>query len=273
MDDIDLLAAPDHLPLLRAALLDLGFRHPDRHVDLAERDGLMLDLHDDVVNSGRVTLRRFGGWMAAASIWEDRCQIEAEGVRLPSMSHRDMALYTSLHALRHGYSRLTWFVDLALLLRGEEEVEWEPLLERAREFRLERPLQYCLHSLSRLPEFAPAEPVREWIESFQLTRLEELVLSRALRDRGAGEWGDLLWSFNVSGIWRRSLFLLQTAFPGPEVLLQVFPFLPRPLAVLAYALRVAPAPLPGRRAAERSAAALEVIPCRWTARPAGERRT
>ena len=62
-----------------AALPDLGFRHPDRHLDLAERDRLMLYLHDDVVNSGRVTLCRFGGGMVAGSFWGDRCEVEAEG--------------------------------------------------------------------------------------------------------------------------------------------------------------------------------------------------
>jgi len=63
-------------------------------------------------------------------------------------------------------------------------------------------------------------------------------MERAFVDRGLGEWGDLLWSFSVASRWRQCLFVIETVFPKPSVLLQVFPRLPRPLLPLAYPLRI-----------------------------------
>ena len=236
MDDIDLLASPAKLPELRAHLLEMGFHSPERHPDIVGKGALQLDLHEDVVNSARVGARRLGGWMPLEAVWEERRTVEIDGVVIETLGLHDMVLYTCLHALRHGYSRLTWFIDLRYLLR--EVNEWDILFDRGRRFRLSRPLFYCLEYLRTRTGYRLPAPAQRWMVGFRFATGEGFVLTRALRDRDKGEWGDLLWSDNVSGIWRRSLFLLQTAFPGPEVLLQVFPHVPRSLFPLAYPLRI-----------------------------------
>ena len=70
-----------------------------------------------------------------------------------------------------------------------------------------------------------------------LSKVEAWLLQRAFAGRRDGELGDVLWSFNVEGLLQRLQFLAQTYFPQPSVMLQVFPFLPKPLFPLAYGLR------------------------------------
>jgi hypothetical protein len=70
---------------------------------------------------------------------------------------------------------------------------------------------------------------------------------RAFAGGRRSELGDVLWSFNVDGRLRRLQFLSQTFFPQPSVLLQVFPFLPKPLFPLAYGLRLGQLVLRGGR--------------------------
>ena len=60
-------------------------------------------------------------------------------------------LYTSVHALRHGYSRFTWFLDMHFLLR--ENICWDSLLAKAQDYNLQR-----LWCTNRLPEGYPVVP-------------------------------------------------------------------------------------------------------------------
>jgi len=139
-----------------------------------------------------------------------------------------------VHALRHSYRRLAWFADLRLLI--DQDLDWPFLFARARSGGLERPLAYGLKFLQQR-ELLPVH-LLSWLEDCRLSGLELWLLQRAFADRRSGELGDLLWSLNVAGGIRRLQFLLQTYFPQPSVLLQVFPFLPRFLFPLAYGLRL-----------------------------------
>ena len=236
MDDVDLLAPPGGLRQLRAELRDLGFSNSPRHEDLMVRGSTVFDLHDDVVNCARISTRRHAGWMDERAVWERSMVSTVEGIKILTLCHEDTVLYTVLHALRHGYSRITWFFDLHFLL--QESINWEALMSRARGFHLARPLLYCLYFARRQLSFELPPSADEWVESFAFRPGEKVIMRRALEDRGEGEWGDLLWSFNVTGQTARLLFLAQTLFPTPAVLLQVFPYIPRILFPLAYPLRV-----------------------------------
>ena len=143
-------------------------------------------------------------------------------------------LYTAEHALRHSYRRLSWFADLRLLI--DADLDWEYLLAAARAGGLERPLAYGLRFLAwrgSLPT-----PLEVWLTGCELSGVEAWLLQRAFVDRHGGELGDLLWSFNIESWYQRLQFLAQTYFPRPAVLLQVYPFLPKPLFPRAYGLRL-----------------------------------
>ena len=236
MDDVDLLARPGTLAAVAAAVARLGFAPVPRHPTLLSGNGLLIDLHEDPLNSNRIGGRRLGGHLDPADVWRTRSWRRLEGFPVPVMSANDEILYTAAHALRHSYRRLTWFIDLEAQLRLV--MDWGSIQERARACRLERPLLHGMRLLQGdlgrpLPPRAAA-----WLAASPPPRWEAVVASWAFRDRPAGTWGDLLWAGGVSGWGARFRFLVETCFPRADVLLQVFPRVPSLLAPLAYVLRL-----------------------------------
>ncbi len=242
MEDIDLLVRPEQVPAVTAALVELGFESPERYADLFARGSLLIDLHDDLFHCGRIAARRHAGRLDIDRVWGGRRTLEVEGVEMCTPRLEDMALYTAVHALRHSYRRLSWFGDLRLLL--DADLDWDYLLDGARAGGLERPLAYALRFLVRSVPLPP--PLAAWLERREWSGFEAWLLQRAFSDR-RGELGDLLWSLNIESRYKRLQFLAQTYFPQPAVMLQVFPFLPKPLFPLAYGLRLGQLVLRGGR--------------------------
>lgn len=234
MDDIDLLVRPEQAPAAATAFADMGFSSPDRHDDLYAKGALVLDLHVDLFHCERIAARRHAGRLSVDQIWAGRQMRVVEGVELYTPRLEDMVLYTVTHALRHSYRRLAWFADLRMLV--DQDLDWKYLFTTAREGGLERPLVYGLRFLQQRGPL-PA-PLETWLQDCDLSTVEAWLLQRAFADRRNGELGDLLWSFNIDSLRRRLQFLAQTYFPQPAVLLQVFPYLPKPLFPLAYGLRL-----------------------------------
>lgn len=245
MDDVDLLVRVTEVPRLRAFLQSRGFRAVPRHDDLLVAQGMALDLHTDLLNASRIGARRFAGWMDPEEVWQDRRPAVVEGARLTAMGLEDMALYTAVHALRHSFRRLTWFLDLHLLL--EAGCCWERLAAKAERYELQRPLGYSLRFLREQAGLELSMRAESWLARIPRRAGEQYLLRQAFRDRQQGEWGDVLWSFNIPQAGRRCRFLAETLFPKPQVLLQVFPYLPRPLLPLAYGLRLVQLLLRGSR--------------------------
>jgi hypothetical protein len=238
MDDIDILVRPGQMDALRDFLSAQGFSSPLRHPDLWQRRGVVLDLHEDLLNCGRIEARRYAGWMDLEEVWHDSEERMIEGTCLGVMCRADEILYTVVHALRHSFRRLTWFFDLYFLLDGLGD--WQFVQEKARRYHLQRPLLYSLRFLQERLDLPLSAEVHTWVEEegVSMRRGEEYLLQCAWRDRLERDWGDLLWSFNISNRVQQCRFLLETFFPSPSVLLQVFPYLPRFLFPLAYALRL-----------------------------------
>jgi len=115
MDDMDVLAAPSDYRAVAVALRLCGLQTIARHPGLLVRRGLTLDLHRDPLNTERVPARSLAGGLDVETMWSRRRRIELDGMEVLVPGIWDEVLYTAAHAVRHGYSRLTWLLDLALL--------------------------------------------------------------------------------------------------------------------------------------------------------------
>ena len=238
MDDIDLLVPTAHIDSVVDQLESRGFRRPARHPELFEKGHLVVDLHTDLVNSSRIRARRDAGWMDPREVWDGCIDTDLEGVCVRALCPEDAFLYTAVHAVKHGFQRLNWILDLQLLLQSGA-VDWSRLEVRAERCRLQHSVAYGLRSLRDHLLVRLDEAPRKWLARQRCGRLEEAVLNRVFAGRPHSRWGEILWSFSCSSARRQIRFLLETSFPRHAVLLQVFPWLPTVLYPLAYPLRLA----------------------------------
>jgi hypothetical protein len=219
------------------AAVGLGYAAVPRHPGLLSRRGLVVDLHEEPLNSDRVSGRRMGGYLDPAEVWQRRRPCQLEGLPVQVLGPEDEVLYTAAHAVRHSFRRFTWFLDLEGMLQVVD-LDWDSLRQRARHTGLERVLLQAMQLLREpLGRDLPA-PATAWLEAVPLRRWEGALLRQAFRDRPKGSWGDLLWAGGIAGWGRRCRFLAGTCFPRPAVMLQVFPRLPAVLAPAAYLLRL-----------------------------------
>ena len=236
MDDIDILVRPEDHERVVEALMDVGLSPQPRYADLFSNERLTIDLHRDLSNSSRIRSRQYAGWMDLREVWKDAVAGQVDEDCVLRMCAEDETLFTAVHALRHGFSRCTWFVDLLLLLSAG--LDWDRLQNKASRYRLQRPLAYAIRFLDPSSWGHLPREVCTFIDRQEIGSLESRILRSAFADRNLRNWGDLLWSFNVSGIPKKLRFLGETFFPAPEVMLQVFPFLPRAFYPAVYPLRI-----------------------------------
>jgi hypothetical protein len=201
MDDLDLLVRPEVMAGFRALLQLQGFAPLPRHPGLWVDGDLALDLHEDLLNTSRIRARRYAGWMDLAEVWGDSRIAYIEGVEVSVMGLEDMVLYTAVHALRHSFRRLTWFVDLHLLLQAE--VDWDRLADKAGRYNLVRPLVYGFRFLQEQAVCPLPEPAAALLARIPLRSGEAYLLRQAFQDRRRGEWGDVLWAFSIPRLGRR----------------------------------------------------------------------
>lgn len=234
MDDIDLLVQPDRLDEIASVLDEMGYTSPARHPDIFYSDELVLDIHVDLFHVERVGARRFAGCIPIEEVWQRRSKREVGGFQFDCIGAEDAAIYSAVHVLRHSFRRLNWFVDLRFLCA--REVDANELIRRVEAASFEKPMLYALRFL--LPYVDLPAALVAWTRTQTMSGVETWFVRKALADRHNNELGDVLWSFSIGGFARRLYFILQTLFPRPAVLMQVFPFLPAPLFPLAYALRL-----------------------------------
>lgn len=210
LSDLDLLALPGSMALVRETLLDLDFR---RHGPVWCRDGLEIDLHEDLLGN-TVTGRRRSPFVFEQSLVEsetDASRIGGPGLRIlrPELQF----LHAAVHALRHDYRRWLWILDLSLLLR---DCQWERLHSLARQTNTERPLAYGLAACVALVDAPTAARRAQALP--KLSRLESAYLKVAL-DRPSGvHLGEVLAGLSHLD-WRRRLACwAELLAPAPDLL-------------------------------------------------------
>ncbi|RMF03779.1 MAG: hypothetical protein D6768_05050, partial [Chloroflexi bacterium] len=95
----------------KLVLYELKYWHPGTE--------LLVEVHyDDLLNAGLASRDGAGFWQRAG--W-----VEIEGVRVKALSAADQLLHLCMHAHYHGYTRLNWLSDIALLVRDHaEKINW-----------------------------------------------------------------------------------------------------------------------------------------------------
>ena len=254
MDDVDLLVPADQLSAAAAFFRARGYEQPRRHQGLFRSADLTVDLHTDLVNGSRIQARRRAVPIDASEVWQRAERQSWPDAGALTLSVEDALVYTALHALRHSFKRLTWFIDFQLLAKACPE--WDMVRSNALQYNALKPITHCLHYIEDhlSPVSSAGYPALSTIVGFPtvadlpaLGAAETFLLRRLSATRPHSELGEILWSFSCRGIVERASFLLEFLFPRPDVMMQVFPRLPRALMPLAYGLRAIQLLLRGSR--------------------------
>ncbi len=257
--DIDLLVAPERAEQAGRVLEALGFR-PASRIDVRRLtrltkdaiylgpDGVAVELHWRPLRNRRLLDWRF------ADLWAERETLRADDAELHTLPRDRNAVFLALHGIHHGWQKLRWLADIALLLRGEGAVEGA--LDRARR---DRALPAMLHTLVLAHRLIglPLSPdhVAAWRASRRAAAIDATVLAwnerRADRRPGLvppwlGEhWMErrahLLLCPDAASVVEELAILFRSpadrdAFPLPDRLDWLYPVL-RPAMLLARAAR------------------------------------
>lgn len=237
MDDVDLLARPGHLPGIAGFLHSRGFQSLVHHEGLLTDGHLVIDLHTDLVSGERLPSRRLATWVEPELAWRHRRIRVVEGHRLQVLGPEDEVLASAVHALKHSFGCLKWFLDLRMLLG--QPLDWDLLRSKAERGNFGRVLGYSLLFLEQELGVELPAGVAGCSVAPGGGPVEEALLRRLFRSRSHSGWGEVLWGLSCRRRRDRARFLADFLFPRPQVLRQVFPRAPGRFLPVAYALRCA----------------------------------
>ena len=142
--DLDLLVAPENILEARETLLENGYRQTNLvGVPPTELvDGSIFrwggEFHFDKDDCIPVELRyRFVGKLSdAQSVFYDLCDNQTSrqiaGIEFPSLSLEDRLIILLAHGTKHGWNRLSWIYDIALL--SQNNINWKTVLRRSEKY-------------------------------------------------------------------------------------------------------------------------------------------
>ncbi|MGE0703925.1 MAG: nucleotidyltransferase family protein [Vicinamibacterales bacterium] len=145
--DLDLLIDPADVDRLESFMRRTGRRRSTPHNELSPaQERLYREIRREYgyVNDAtgvriEVMWRLGGARLAADSLGEDYRFADLDGQRIRLLGAETEALYLFDHGTRHGWFRLFWLIDVALLVR-QGGINWDRLVQRAREIGVQRAL-------------------------------------------------------------------------------------------------------------------------------------
>ncbi|MDY6954303.1 MAG: nucleotidyltransferase family protein [Thermodesulfobacteriota bacterium] len=238
MTDIDLwVQKKDYAPFI-GLLNGMGFERDPLYPHTLRKGATTLDLHTHILGADRIRTRRLLLAKGQDSIYRQTRVIDFEGERARSLDRYDQVLYLGLHALKHNVERLLWLADIQNLVVHWNQSHWQALMDRAREWGQERSILYVTFLLAHLLGFHPPREVDQLLGKKKLHTLEERVLRQRIEKGALPAWSHLLFFSPEHGLHRTVPYLLETLFPRPEIMRQVFEHSPRLHVWQLYCMRV-----------------------------------
>jgi hypothetical protein len=222
MVDIDLWVLQKDHPSLVNILRGLGYENDPLYPNTFRRSSTTVDIHTHLLWADRISTRKLLLSKTDDEIYQDTRTVSWEGEEARCLGRYDQVIYLGLHGLKHRFNRLIWLVDIKNITAGWDSSEWEALHSRAKELGQPRILSYVLFLLSHLFGYQPPKQVRSILIK-RLNLLERRALAGRVKGRELPAWASpFLFS---SALDRRSRlsFILESLFPRPDILRQVFP--------------------------------------------------
>ena len=217
LSDIDVWVLPRNRARLLAALSHLGFEENPLVPGVLRRGAVLVDVHTNLDWAERIPASRFLFALDPEEIHRSCRRVAWDGLQLSCLGGHDQVIYLAVHAVKHNMERMVWLADIQRLTAAWQAADWDGLRQRAGRLRQERVpalLAYLRQALFGMPTPAAASAGRT------LSAAQRYLL-RMRRSGPLPKWSSL--ALLAAGNPVRQLeFALESMFPRPEVLRQVF---------------------------------------------------
>ncbi len=222
LNDIDLWVLEKDYLILIGALKALGYKRDHLYPNTFRRELTVLDLHTHILGADRIRSRTLLLPKDQNDIFSNTHVIDFDGSEARCLSKYDQVLYLGLHALKHNVDKLMWLVDLKASLVKWDESDWDACIRRAEELGQRKALSCILFLLMHLLDFQMPLKAHRFMEKMRPNRIETHLLMRRVRGNPLPQWAPLVLFSPERGVRKRLIFTLETLFPRPEILRQVF---------------------------------------------------
>ena len=227
LTDIDLWVLPRDYPALTNILISQGYQRDPLYPTTFRKGSTVLDLNTHPLGADRIKTRAFLIARDQENIYHAAQTARIDGHRALCLNPYDQFLLLGLHLLKHSASRLIWLVDMKCLVYGWGNSDWDALIKRAWELGLTRTVAYIFFLMKCSLYYELPPRARQLLEAERLSLVEKKVLCRRIKGDSLPLWAPLVLSSSVKGFWKRLYFALETLFPRPQILRQVFPNSPQ----------------------------------------------
>jgi hypothetical protein len=222
MTDIDLWVLQKHYSGLINMLKKKAFHRDPSYPNSFKRGSTIIELHTHILWADRIRARKLLLAKSQEHIYGDTRIMHFDGHEALCLNPSDQVIYLSLHALKHNVSRLMWLVDIKFLLSNWKESDWVAFVDRARELGQEKTVSYIFFLLLHLFDFQLPLEARRLMERNRFNFLEKKALRDRIKKDSLPVWSPLVCFPTGKGLKRRFSFILETLFPRPDVLKQIF---------------------------------------------------
>ncbi len=222
MKDIDLWVLPKDYANLVKALIDLGYQGRKLFPHIFTKDETIIDISTHILWADRIKARSLLLNKNQEEIFYSADPILVEGRQAFCLNPYDQVLYLSLHVIKHHVERMIWLLDIKGLMDSWTGDDWKKLLARASELGLQKTLAQIIFLLDLLLKFQPPAEIVPALQVIPLSRAEKAILGlRQTRD-ALPQWCQMVLLPSGKQLRKRAAFILETLFPRPEILRQVF---------------------------------------------------
>jgi len=222
--DADVMVRDNQKGKLKKLLLDAGYRvQINAYPDLLFRDGFCVDIHTHILNLERIESREYIFPKDLTAMWQRAVPLFDEPCGILTLDPFDSFIALAAHALKHGYARLRWLVDLheCLVELALKPVGWEELIERTKSWHQERIVLYAMILVEGVFYMKIPSRVKAGLGISDLSVFERHLIRLRLRGFSSPLLCNGLWVANARGMGRKLRLIKETVFPGGEVMDQI----------------------------------------------------
>lgn len=226
--DLDLLVHKKDLSKIKDRLNKLGYQNSKGYPEDFVKEGVMIDLHWDLMNISRVGSRGKAYEVELNNFWKNSGTMKISGIQTQVLSPEHLLIDLCLHlTLHHGLSRLMWFTDISEVLRFyEQKIDWDKFTNETKRYKVERAIYYTLFYAKEILSAPVPNVVLKRIRTEKMGFLEERFLSLILHKKQVENVRFFFTLTMMRSFSDKIKFLREIVLPSPKVLSAIYSISP-----------------------------------------------